>query len=70
MRKLTGFLIATIILAGSGAVAVYLVSLAPEPCRGWMALSTTECARRCKAPIPVPRLGDAYRSWFTTADGR
>ena len=31
MRKLTGFLIATIILAGSGAVAVYLVSLAPEP---------------------------------------
>lgn len=31
MKKLISFLIATVILVGSGALAVYLVSLAPEP---------------------------------------
>ena len=31
MRKLTGFLIAIVILVGSGALAYYLVSMAPEP---------------------------------------
>ena len=31
MRKLTSFLIATVILVGSGALAYYLVSMAPEP---------------------------------------
>lgn len=31
MRKLTGYLVAIVILAGSGALAYYLVSLAPEP---------------------------------------
>ena len=31
MRKLTGYLVAFVILVGSGALAYYLVSLAPEP---------------------------------------
>ena len=31
MSKLTSFLVATVILAGSGALAYYLVSMAPEP---------------------------------------
>ena len=31
MRKLTGYLVAIVILVGSGALAYYLVSLAPEP---------------------------------------
>ena len=31
MRKLTGYLVAVVILVGSGALAYYLVSLAPEP---------------------------------------
>ena len=31
MKKLTSFLIATVILAGAGALAYYLVSMAPEP---------------------------------------